>query len=142
MFRKTAPEMKRPYRFPAASVIAPIAFVAASLITYWSGFNLLFYVLTAIFAGIPLYYMFYAPQGLGISRGAEIAAGIVFWILLGVLTYVGYTSTVSVSSSASTSALNTSFFEYYAGTAVMHIVVTALLQNLAKPEFKKGIQSG
>ncbi len=142
VFRKTAPEMKRPYRLPAASVIAPIAFVAASLITYWSGFNLLFYVFTAIFAGIPLYYMFYAPQGLGISRGAGTAAGIVFWILLGGLTYLGYTSIVSVSSSASTSALNTSFFEYYGGMAVMLIVFTALLQVLAKPEFKKGVKSG
>jgi amino acid transporter len=40
-FRRQVPEAERPYRMPAASVIAPIAFIIANLIIYWSGFQVL-----------------------------------------------------------------------------------------------------
>ncbi len=38
-FRGQVPEADRPYRLPAASVVAPIAFIIANLIIYWSGFE-------------------------------------------------------------------------------------------------------
>jgi amino acid transporter len=37
-FRGQVPEASRPYRMPAASVLAPVAFFVANLIIYWSGF--------------------------------------------------------------------------------------------------------
>ncbi len=40
-FRRQVPEVERPYRMPAAAVIAPIAFIIANLIIYWSGFETL-----------------------------------------------------------------------------------------------------
>src|SRR5215470_15452320 len=57
-FRKVLPEASRPYRMPGAAVIAPLAFILANLIIYWSGFEVLWklgivlaigYVLTGIF---------------------------------------------------------------------------------------------
>jgi len=38
-FRKQVPEATRPYRMPGAAVLAPIAFIVANLIIYWSGFE-------------------------------------------------------------------------------------------------------
>jgi amino acid transporter len=38
-FRGQVPEANRPYRLPAASVLAPVAFVVADLLIYWSGFE-------------------------------------------------------------------------------------------------------
>jgi len=38
-FRGQVPEANRPYRLPAASVLAPLAFVVADLLIYWSGFE-------------------------------------------------------------------------------------------------------
>jgi amino acid transporter len=38
-FRGQVPEASRPYRMPAAAVLAPLAFVAADLLIYWSGFE-------------------------------------------------------------------------------------------------------
>ena len=35
--RRQVPDHARPYRLPAASVLAPIAFIIANLIIYWSG---------------------------------------------------------------------------------------------------------
>jgi amino acid transporter len=38
-FRRQVPEADRPYRVPAGGVIAPLAFVIANLLIYWSGFE-------------------------------------------------------------------------------------------------------
>jgi hypothetical protein len=38
-FRGQVPEANRPYRMPAASVLAPAAFIVADLLIYWSGFE-------------------------------------------------------------------------------------------------------
>jgi amino acid transporter len=37
-FRLQVPDAPRPYKLPAAPVLAPIAFIIANLIIYWSGF--------------------------------------------------------------------------------------------------------
>jgi amino acid transporter len=38
-FRRQVPEASRPYKMPAGSVFAPLGFVVANLIIYWSGFE-------------------------------------------------------------------------------------------------------
>ena len=45
------PDRPRPYRMPAPKVLAPIGFIAADLIIYWSGFEATWKILTAIFVG-------------------------------------------------------------------------------------------
>jgi amino acid transporter len=151
VFRRTAPTLHRPYRLTAAPIIAPIAFIAASLIVYWSGFTILFYVFTATLAGIPLYYIFYAPKGLGISRGTGAALGILFWIVLIAISYFGYTNLISYYNvnhtslgltASQASVLNTSFLEYFAGLVALSVVFTALIQTMAKPETRVQVKSG
>ncbi len=53
-FRRQVPEADRPYRMPAASVIAPLAFVLANLIIYWSGLEVLWKLAIAILIGYVL----------------------------------------------------------------------------------------
>jgi amino acid transporter len=38
-FRRQVPDANRPYRMPAAAVLAPFAFIIADLLIYWSGFE-------------------------------------------------------------------------------------------------------
>ena len=38
-FRGQVPDASRPYRMPAAIVLAPLAFAVADLLIYWSGFE-------------------------------------------------------------------------------------------------------
>ena len=38
-FRGQVPEASRPYRMPGAAVLAPLAFIVADLLIYWSGFE-------------------------------------------------------------------------------------------------------
>jgi amino acid transporter len=40
-FRRTLPDQPRPYRLPLAFIISPLAFIVASLLIYWSGFEAL-----------------------------------------------------------------------------------------------------
>ena len=40
-FRRQVPDASRPYRLPWAAVVAPIAFIIANMIIYWSGFEVL-----------------------------------------------------------------------------------------------------
>jgi amino acid transporter len=40
-FRGQVPDANRPYRLPAAGVLAPAAFIVAGLLIYWSGFEVL-----------------------------------------------------------------------------------------------------
>jgi amino acid transporter len=38
-FRGQVPDANRPYRLPAAAVLAPLAFIVSNLLIYWSGFE-------------------------------------------------------------------------------------------------------
>jgi amino acid transporter len=40
-FRGQVPDAPRPYRLPGAVVIAPLAFILADMLIYWSGFNVI-----------------------------------------------------------------------------------------------------
>ena len=52
VFRREADELKRPFKLPFAKILAPIAFIGASLIVYWSGWPTVGYLSVGIFAGI------------------------------------------------------------------------------------------
>jgi amino acid transporter len=40
-FRRQVPDANRPYRMPAAAILAPAAFIVADLLIYWSGFEVI-----------------------------------------------------------------------------------------------------
>ncbi len=49
-FRKTAPDLKRPFKLKGMSIVSPLAFISASLVAYWSGWsvNILLVGLTVV----------------------------------------------------------------------------------------------
>jgi amino acid transporter len=53
-FRGQVPEAPRPYRIPGAVVIAPLAFIFANMLIYWSGFEVLWKLAIAIVIGYVL----------------------------------------------------------------------------------------
>jgi amino acid transporter len=50
-FRKQVPEANRPYRLPGAAVFAPLAFIFANLLIYWSGLETLWKLGVCIVVG-------------------------------------------------------------------------------------------
>jgi amino acid transporter len=64
VFRKELPEATRPYSVPIGSVFAPVAFIIANLLIYWSGFEVIWKLGVAIIIGYLLIGIFMAidPQ--------------------------------------------------------------------------------
>jgi amino acid transporter len=52
--RRSDPTRTRPYRLPAAALLAPLGFVAANLILYWSGWKTDSKLFIAILAGLAI----------------------------------------------------------------------------------------
>ncbi|CAC11289.1 amino acid transporter related protein [Thermoplasma acidophilum] len=91
--RKQAPELKRPFRLPAADVFAPIAFILASEAVYWTGWPTTLYLAIGIFAGLVLYGILAALHKIEQSfNSTNVKAGLwvpFFIIVLTVLSYLG-----------------------------------------------------
>jgi amino acid transporter len=90
--RKTDPDRARPYRVPAASVLAPLAFVAANEIIYWTSWTTVEKLMLAIVAGYVLFGISYA-LGRPIER-PPLDLRSLMWILpwfagLTVISYLG-----------------------------------------------------
>jgi len=52
--RRAAPEQPRPYRLPAATLIAPVSFVFATFVVYWSGWQTVSTLMIALVLGYGL----------------------------------------------------------------------------------------
>jgi amino acid transporter len=90
--RKADPHRARPYRVPAAPVLAPLAFIAANEIIYWTSWATVAKLMLAVAAGYLLFGIAYA-LGRPIERPPLDARSLV-WILpwltgLTVISYLG-----------------------------------------------------
>lgn len=98
VLRRTEPDVPRPSRIPGLQVLAPLGFVAASLLLYWSRWPLTGEVIGIVALGIPIYlYYTWKQRGLGFSpheRGGVWIVAYLGWIALlsalGSHTFGGY----------------------------------------------------
>ena len=95
VFRKHAPDLKRPFKLPASIIFSPLAFIGASLIVYWSGWPLDGYLGIAIFAGLLLFAVLKLAHAIPNTFNAKsIKAGWwvpVYTIVLIFISYIGDT---------------------------------------------------
>lgn len=93
VLRRDAPDVVRPTRIGGASVIAPLAFIVATLVIYWSGWPTTGIVLGAALGGLMFYLIYfdlYVNQKVWTAK--EIGGGlwlVIFLVLLGILSYLG-----------------------------------------------------
>ena len=89
VLRRNADQLKRSFRVPMGHVVAPVAFIASSLVVYWTTWPYTGYSLAALLLGL-LIFMFYHFRGAypqsDIRRGVWV---VVFSICLTVLSYLG-----------------------------------------------------
>jgi amino acid transporter len=148
--RKHAPNLKRPFKLPAALVIGGIAFIGGAFVIYWTAFGGLFYVMSVIFLVLPLFYFFYAPANMGIARGTSITIGVVQLVLTVALTTWGYIAlyigdVVSLSPSkapASDGTLIMTFAIYYVCLLLIVLVPTFIAYRLSNPDGRRMINAG
>jgi amino acid transporter len=158
VFRKTAAALHRPFKLPFMWVLSGVGFVAAAMITYWSGFTVLTWVYTAILAGLGLYLVFVAPSKHGIPRGEAIGIAVLIWITLTLLALFGplYNASTGIANGIGVGTLlgisgnngiwsRTSFGPialYFLIFALVAIGTTLYLYFRAKPESRIHIRAG
>lgn len=92
--RRTHPDAHRPYKLGGMNIIAPIAFVIATLIIYWTGWTTDWKLLIAELVGVVLYVIFsaVAPNEYERPTAESVRAGIwlvVYLLVMLLMSYIG-----------------------------------------------------
>lgn len=88
VFRRTAPDLKRPVFMKSMSVLAPVAFVLAGMVVYWSGWTTNSLGLIVIVLGLVIYAYYYNKNkfsGEDIRRGMWLVVYIAAILLISYL---------------------------------------------------------
>lgn len=87
--RRTAGELPRPFRLPWAGFVAPAGFVAAALVLFWAGFQLLSWMVALAVVGEIVYLVAIGPQRHGLARSEALGAGLLLALGLALWAYLG-----------------------------------------------------
>ena len=130
VLRRTAPGMSRPFRLPATGLMAPLGFLAALMILYWSGFHTLINVYAAIFVGLGIFVWYFMPAEGWLRRDVGTVLGIVFIVVWVVINMLGGW-VLTTGSNAGSGVL--SFPVYYVLLAAILIVFSAVVWWFSNP---------
>jgi amino acid transporter len=90
--RRNDPDRPRPYRLPAARVLAPLSFVCANFVVYWAGWVSIFWLYVMIIVGFVVFFVYQslAPKERRLRLNWRSAAWVAPWLIgLGVISYLG-----------------------------------------------------
>jgi len=105
-FRGQVPDANRPYRMPAAGVLAPIAFIVADLLIYWSGFEVVWKLGVVLILGYVLMGIFMAFDPQRPPLDWKSAIWLPVWLIgLGLISWQGQYSGGAVAAPVNTGHL-------------------------------------
>ena len=87
--RKRDPDRPRPYRLPAFAVLAPLSFVAANLIIYWSGFQAEWKLGVASVLGLIIFGITRATLPAAERAALKLRSSAWIWPWFGVMVIIG-----------------------------------------------------
>ena len=80
--RKTAPDMERPYKTPFLTLMAPLGFMIASLLVYFSGWSIVSLLLLIVDGGFPIFLLSnYGRKTFGISLKTSALFSLAYWVI-------------------------------------------------------------
>jgi len=91
IFRSRYPDEKRPYVLPAFQLFAPVAFVVASLMVYWAGWNAVHILIPSTFIGLLLLFFYNSHQKLTAHDWAKGIWFPIYELFIMLLSYLGST---------------------------------------------------
>ena len=105
-FRGQVPDANRPYRMPAAAILAPAAFVVADLLIYWSGFEVIWKLGVVLIIGYVIIgiCMAFDPQRPPLDW--KSAVWLPVWLIgMGIISWQGQYSGGAEAAPVNTSAI-------------------------------------
>jgi amino acid transporter len=90
--RRRDPDRERPYRLPFAEFLAPLSFVCANFIVYWSGWNTIFWLYVMVIFGFLVFFVYQAvaPPERKVYLNWRSAGWVLPWLVgLGIISYLG-----------------------------------------------------
>lgn len=153
VLRKHAPGLKRLFTIPYASVFAPLGFISGDLVVYWAGFVTVYYAMTAILIGLPLYIIFYAFLKEKANGKISITLAVLYWVFLFLDAFflferviLPYTHIVDIQDKSisliQANGFAVSFLEYYAVLVVILVVTMLTLSGKLMRDNNKQIKAG
>jgi amino acid transporter len=88
--RLQKPDAERPYRLPWAAVLCPASFVSASLIIYWSGWEVVWKLMVAVVLGYVLMGISRLTHANPVHSPLDWSAAVWLWPYLVGLTLISY----------------------------------------------------
>jgi amino acid transporter len=134
-FRGQVPDADRPYRMPAAPVLAPVAFVVAGLLIYWSGFEVIWKLGVVLVIGYVLIGIFMAFDQNRPPLDWKSAVWLPAWLIgMGIISWQGQYSGGAVAAPVNTN--NIPFWWDMLIVAVFSVVIYywAMATKLPKAE--------
>ena len=117
--RKTAPEMERPFKTPFLKVMAPLAFVIASMLVYFSGWSTVALLLLIVDGGLPIFLLSrYGRETFHINMRSASLFSAIYWIIF---IFIGIIYALSLLP----------FAEYFALFAATIVVTPYLLYRMS-----------
>jgi amino acid transporter len=102
-FRGQVPDANRPYRMPAAAILAPAAFVVADLLIYWSGFEVIWKLGVVLIIGYILIGIFMAMDPQRPPLDWKSAVWLPVWLIgMGIISWQGQYSGGAVAPPVNT----------------------------------------
>ncbi len=148
VLRKTAKNVERPFRLSFSRYIAPIAFISASLIVYWSGYITLTILMFIILFGLPVYIIYYGMKSFSLDSIKAYATGVAYWIVMGITFYFFYVDVIVPAAANLGNGIQApgSVFNYfsilYPIVVMATLIVTLLIYVWVPDDRKKEIKSG
>lgn len=88
--RLQKPDAQRPYRLPWAGVLAPLSFISASFIIYWSGWGVVWKLMVAVVLGYVLMAISRITNANPVRSPMDWNSAIWLWPYLGMMTLISY----------------------------------------------------
>jgi amino acid transporter len=113
-FRGQVPEANRPYRLPAAPVLAPLAFIVSDLLIYWSGFEVVWKLGIVLVIGYVIIGIFMAFDKQRPPLDVKSAVWLPVWLIgLGIISWQGQFSGAASSDKHPLPPTNTGHIPFW-----------------------------
>ncbi|WP_245645256.1 APC family permease [Pseudonocardia acaciae] len=80
VMRRVAPDAERPFVLRRSRLFSPLGFLAASMILYWSGYEVLNGVVATVLVALPVYALYQGRRQGRLADGAAKATGVAFLV--------------------------------------------------------------